>query len=262
MSAYHAELENLHSAVTGATVATGWVREHPRLSAAQQIGIYQEAYHLRLQAVVRSDYPALTHYLGDALFDDLAVAYVRQTPSCGSNLDYYSLGFADFIRERQGDGAATDLAGLESALTGSFMGQDAPPLTAAAFTTFDEVSLGLARFTFRQSVRLLQCTYAVDDYFTAWKSGVAAPDIIKQARHLLLYRQQHRVQRECLSPPEFFVLRHLLQGDDFNSAVVNSIVVANVSSDFMAHHVGQWLGGWLQRGLLRGVITHKSSASL
>ena len=48
---------------------------------------------------------------------------------------------ADFIRERQGDGAATDLAGLESALTGSFMGQDAPPLTAAAFTTFDEVSL-------------------------------------------------------------------------------------------------------------------------
>ncbi len=194
MPQLRAALEQLHTAIVATlpeneTVAL--LKQHPRLTPTQLIGIYQESYHLRLQAAVRADYPATLHFLGEKA-EPLIADFVRQTPSDNYNLDRYSLGFAGFVAA-QGLAAAADLAALEAALTEAFMFQDTPALAATALAGMDESTLGATRFTLQQSVRLLHLKYDAADYFAAHNLAAALP---AKPRH---QTPQNLCQRVCAS---------------------------------------------------------------
>lgn len=253
MRPFATALERLHTAITAETTTTDWVAPHPRLSAAGQIAIYQEAYHLRLRAAVTTDYPALEHFLGAEKFSMLAADYVRATPSRSYNLDFYSIGFADFIATRLANSPAAALAALESALTAAFQNQDAPPLTVAAVAALTPGALGSSRFQFQQSMRLLAASYDVESYFSAWKQGNAPHDIAKRPLFLLLYRQQNAVQRDRLSAPEYTMLTALNDGMDFNTALAQAQCKTGITESELAAQIGAWLSGWLQRGLIKAL---------
>jgi len=243
-------LEQLHSAITTQTAATDWVAPHPRLSPAAQIAIYQEAYHLRLRAAVNTDYPALLCFLGATAFNELAADFVRTTPSRSYNLDCYSIGFADFIATREGDTPAAALAALESALTASFLGQDMRPLTIAEVAALSPEQLGASHFQFQQSMRLLNASYDVESYISAWKQGAPPETIAATTLALLLYRQDHEVHRAQLTAPEHAMLTALKNGADFNAALAQTQAQTGISEGELTAQIGVWLSGWLQRGLI------------
>lgn len=243
-------LEQLHTAITTETTATDWVLPHPRLSPAAQIAIYQEAYHLRLRAAVSTDYPALLCFLGAAAFNQLAIGYVRATPSRNFNLDCYSIGFADFIAARLANPPAAALAALESALTAAFHNQDAPPVTTAEVAALSPDALGISRFQFQQSMRLLSAPYDIESYFSAWKQGTAPQDIAAAPLYLLLYRQQNAMQRDRLTAPEYTLLTALQNGADFNTALATTQDKTAITESELTAQIGMWLSGWLQRRLI------------
>lgn len=250
MPQLRAALEQLHTAIVATlpeneTVAL--LKQHPRLTPTQLIGIYQESYHLRLQAAVRADYPATLHFLGEKA-EPLIADFVRQTPSDNYNLDRYSLGFAGFAAA-QGLAAAADLAALEAALTEAFMFQDTPALAATALAGMDESTLGATRFTLQQSVRLLHLKYDAADYFAAHKVGTAPPTLTLQETWLLLYRQNRDIKRHKICASEYALLKAIMSGADFNAALTAAIAQAGGEAAVLPQ-IGGWLAGWFERGIV------------
>lgn len=252
-----AALEQLHTAIVATlpeAETTALLKPHPRLKPAELIGIYQEGYHLRLQAAVRADYPALLHFLG-AVAEPLIAAFVRQTPSQTYNLDRYSIGFANYLAQHATPAAAT-LAALEAAMTEAFMFQDAPALSASALVGMDEAVLGASRIMLQQSVRLLHVGYDVDSYFSAFKTGAAPTEIATRESWLLLYRQNRDVRRASISAGEYVLLQAIQSNADFNAALTSAMATTGGETAILPH-IGGWLTGWFTRGMVAAIDKSK-----
>ena len=63
-----------------------------------RLGIYRDAYRLRLIEVLGTDYEVLRKYLGDELFDAAARDYVGAHPSTFRNVRWFGGGLAQFLR--------------------------------------------------------------------------------------------------------------------------------------------------------------------
>jgi hypothetical protein len=63
-----------------------------------RLGIYHDAYRLRLVEVLGKDYPVLRKYLGDESFDGAALAYLTAHPSTFRNVRWFGRRFAEFLR--------------------------------------------------------------------------------------------------------------------------------------------------------------------
>ncbi len=57
------------------------IAPHPRMSAAEQLGIYRRGYGLRLVEALGNDFPGLKAMLGAPAFEDLCHTYVAAHPS-------------------------------------------------------------------------------------------------------------------------------------------------------------------------------------
>lgn len=246
----HKALKKLHTAIISTLPEqemTALLQPNPRLTPAQLIGIYQEAYHLRLRAAVRADYPATQDFLG-ATCEELITAFVRSTPSNHYNLDQYSVAFADFTALHSSPQAAA-LAALEAGVTEAFMFQDTSALTASVLVGMDEMTLGATCFTLQQSVRLLHLTYDAEDYFAAFKTNTKPRTIAVRETYLLLYRQHRAVQRMKICFNEFALLQAIKAGANFNAALTATIERAGSESAILPH-IGGWLSGWFMRGMI------------
>ncbi len=256
MTALHKALEKLHTAIVFTLPEreiAALLKPNPRLTPAQLIGIYQEAYHLRLRAAVRSDYPATQDYLG-ATCEELITAFVQSTPSYNYNLDRYSVDFADFTALHASPQAAA-LAALEAGLTEAFMFQDTSALTASILAGMDEVALGATCFKLHQSVRLLHLSCDAEDYFAAFKANIKPRTIPVRDTYLLLFRQHRAVQRTKICFSEFALLQAIKAGANFNAALTAALERSGSESAILPH-IGGWLSGWFMRGMIVAIGQH------
>jgi hypothetical protein len=63
-----------------------------------RLGIYRDAYRLRLKEVLGTDFEVLHKYLGNALFEAVANAYLAAHPSTFRNVRWFGGGLAQFLR--------------------------------------------------------------------------------------------------------------------------------------------------------------------
>jgi hypothetical protein len=63
-----------------------------------RLGIYRDAYRLRLIEVLGTDYEVLRKYLGDDFFDALAGDYIATHPSTFRNVRWFGGQLAEFLR--------------------------------------------------------------------------------------------------------------------------------------------------------------------
>jgi len=65
--------------------------------ARQRLGVYAGGYVLRLLECLRADFPALRSFVGDAVFDAFAKAYIISEPPVSRSLFHLSAGFPAFL---------------------------------------------------------------------------------------------------------------------------------------------------------------------
>jgi hypothetical protein len=75
------------------------VAETRGLSAEERLGIYTRGYVMRLLECMRADFPALRDFVGDAVFDAFARAYLIGRPPSSSSLYDLSADFPRFLEE-------------------------------------------------------------------------------------------------------------------------------------------------------------------
>lgn len=76
------------------------ILEKPPLTIADRIGIYQDAYFIRLTESLKDDFPECLDLMGFADFESALTEFIRTHPSKVRNLAEYSADFPEFLRTR------------------------------------------------------------------------------------------------------------------------------------------------------------------
>ena len=110
-----------------------WVRESAQdLSPRQRIGIYHNAYRIRLIDVLLDTFEHTSIYLGDEWFRQLAADYVQSHHSTYNNIGHYGRDFPGFLaRQLADDLDVSELALMDWELRRAFDGPDSSLLNQA-----------------------------------------------------------------------------------------------------------------------------------
>ena len=73
--------------------------EKPPISSLKRIGIYQDAYRIRMLESLRDDFSRVEEQLDSAEFDRLAQAYIFEFPSRYASLAEFSQHFPEFLKK-------------------------------------------------------------------------------------------------------------------------------------------------------------------
>src|SRR6267378_2459319 len=102
----------------------------PPLAVADRLGIYRNAYRVRLIEALDDTYPILHAVLGDEVFVALGEAFVTAHPSVHRSIRWYGGELSEFLRQRAPyaeQPILAELALLEWTLAEVFDAADADP---------------------------------------------------------------------------------------------------------------------------------------
>ncbi|MCO7609566.1 DNA-binding domain-containing protein [Pseudomonas chlororaphis] len=225
----------------------------PTLDVETGLAIYHNAYLARLQEVMGSDFPAIWHWLGDAEFQALTGAYIRQYPSRHFSLRWLGQGFAEFIQghlvPEQGAPLA-ELARLEWAFTLAFDAAEAQVLTVAAMAGLEAEQWPLLQLRLAPCVQWLDCRYNSLAQWRAVKEQGDFPDsaLLDQQQVCLVWRAERVCRYRSLTAEEAAALRGMIE-QQWNFAELCAQLAVTDSEGAPLQAV-TWLKQWVEEGLV------------
>jgi len=185
-----------------------------------RMGIYHDAYRLRLIEALRSDYPALHHLLGAADFEAAARAYIDCHRSPYHNVRWYGGELADFLNTTipwRKQPWIAEMARFEWSMLAAFDAAEAEVLTTEAMGRFAPAEWPALRFRAHPSVRLLALAFDTPALWKTHKAGGEVCGIEPAAPRCdwLIWRRQRETYFRSLPREENKALRFLLDGQSF-----------------------------------------------
>lgn len=202
-----------------------------KLSSADRLSVYADAYYARLIEVMRVTFSTLRRAIGEEAFDELAFGYLRAHPSRSYSLDPLGDRFAEYLEATRPDDAdwpdfVIDLAKLDWAINQVFDGpgvEDAATLDAEALRSIDPADWAHARLIASPCLRLLRFRYPVNAYFTMLRrtpdDQPPPPPPAPGEQFVALSRLNYIVYRYTLSPFEHDLLESLTNGATIGEAI-------------------------------------------
>ncbi len=196
------------------------VQDGARASAHECLGIYAEAYRLRLLGVLRTDYPTLCFLLGDDAFEALALDYVGRYPSSHFSVRPFGTHLAEHLANHPDHcdrPYLSELAALEWALGEAFDAADRPPLTQADITAIPPDAWGEMRLELHPSVRRLDLRTNAPSLRSAFnkREPMPSPETIPEPVPWLVWRTALETYFRSLSPDETWALDAARRGSTF-----------------------------------------------
>jgi hypothetical protein len=237
------------------------------------MGVYVNAYRLRLAEFLDEDFPALRVLLGDDDFEALVEAYIDENPSRLRNARWYTTRLPEFMRESENWSAhslAIGLALFERALTDAYDAADAPALsieTLAEFSPQDWPRLG---FTFHPSLRLIEVAAGVLDAYAAATADEQdeeradeedegaledRPSDASESETIAIWRADLDPAYRQLDPDEHLALFEAMAGQSFGD--ICQLVAFQNEGQSATERLAQFLVTWFSEGLVIGVAEAK-----
>ena len=219
---------------------------------APRIGVYREAYWMRLAEALGSNFPILQLTLGDDQFAVLARAYIAAHPSRSASIRWFGDHLIEWLSahpEQIGHPALIDLARMEWALGTAFDARDGATLAfddLARIATGDWPSL---RFEAHPTTRLVRLGWTVE---TLWKTLSADRDAVADPpepldHHLLVWRMGYETQWRSVESDEAELLGACLAGETFETLCSRA---ARRDAEGAAARVAGLLRAWVDAGVL------------
>jgi hypothetical protein len=229
------------------------------LTGLERLEVYASAYFERIHGVLAECFPALRWALGEALFHDLATAYLISHPPrhasirrVGDDLPGFlacGAGGAPFRRRAP---FAADLASLERARLDAFDAADAPALSREALAAVPPERWTGLRLACAPAVRLLRLAWPAEALWGAHERGEPAPaEVAPSAHAVCVWRRDERVLHRTLDALEADCLEVALEGEPFGALCER---IASVRGDSEAPGLAAGhLAGWLDAGLVASI---------
>jgi hypothetical protein len=203
-----------HSPIADAIV------DAPPLPSLTRLGIYRNAYRVRLIEALDDTYPILHRLLGDEVFVALGEDFVAAHTSVHRSIRWYGRELPEFLGQTSPyaeQPILAELALLEWTLTEVFDAADAEPKPRAAFSAVDAAAWSALRFEFHPSLRRLQLQWNTTAVWQAMSHDEVPPDPL-YAEHpvpWLLWRQNLQNYFRSMTADEAVALDSAQRGSHF-----------------------------------------------
>jgi len=220
------------------------------LEPLERIELYRDMYGVRMIEAMEADFPAIAAYLGHHKFAHLVHDYTQRHPSMSYTLNRLGDHFPKFIAEETKITRKTflsDLAKLELAMTDVFDEAEMPPLEAGALAGVAPENLGAAQLRTIPSLRLIEASYPVSEFFDDYRHerDLVAPR--KRASWIAVHRRDYSVYRMPLTRGAFAMLRSLQEGSSISEAI--DAVIDTTGAVPQRDELFGWFRDWTAAGL-------------
>jgi hypothetical protein len=231
-----------------------------RATPEAMLGVYKDAYALRLLEALRNDFPALYRLLGEEVFDTLGREYIAAHPSRHFSVRWFGRHLAAFLaaqapwRERP---ALADLAGFEWSLGLAFDAADADAAGEADFAALAPEQWDEMRLSFHPSLHRLALRTEADVYWQAHEeeAAPAEPALLPDGIAMLVWRQELTVRYRRLDADEAAALDAARSGESFGE--ICALLAEHGPEDDAPLRAAGFLRGWIESGLIAGVAVSK-----
>jgi len=228
----------------------------PRANAARRLGIYANAYRLRLVEALGTDYPALRGLLGERGFNRMMREFIAAQPSRHRNLRWYGGELAQFLarsprwRRRP---LHAEMAQFEWALGLAFDALDASPATVDDVSRIPAADWPGMRLQLDPSVQLPSLRSNAPQVWRAASAGRKPPHAVTRVRPVswLVWRKGHEPFYRVLPPDEAWALGATAKGRNFGALCEG--LRKHVGDARAAQRAAQLLKGWLGEGLISAI---------
>ncbi len=228
-----------------------------RVSAKRRIGIYADAYRLRLIECLRDSYSALNTMLGDDQFDRLCRSYIdTHTPHhysvrwYGQTLAAYVVGTAPYCEHPY----LAELATFEWKLMEAFDARDAAPVTIEDMAAIPPDQWPNLTFALHPSLQRLQLAWNVAAMRSATDEDRDPPAPQRGDRLVpwIIWRTQRRQFYRSLSADEARMLDQARSGANF--ATLCEGLCQSIGEADVALHAAGLLKQWITDGLIIRIV--------
>lgn len=224
-----------------------------KLGAKKRLGIYHDAYRLRIVEALGNTYGNVKKLLGDAFFNTTARAYLKKHPSLHPNLRWYGEDMPTFLKVTLPQHPiAAELAEFEWALAITFDAPDAPTLYLQDLATIAPENWGDLRFKFHAGIQLIELVFNTVAVWKALDADEAPPSAEPAKHHLwLIWRQHLDVNFRSIDDVEAMALRLMTTGASFGELC--EILFESIGEN-AEQQAAQYLAGWLEAELISELI--------
>lgn len=240
------------------------VQGGPHEGVDTMLGIYRNAYAIRLVKILRGDFGRLHRLVGDATFDRIAEDYLAARPSTSFSVRWVGAGLADFLathETRRRNPELVQLARLEWAQIMAFDAADAPLLRRDDLASVAPADWPNLVFVPHASVQVLAIS---PDVFALWQAlgndepvGPKPEQLATDAPHLV-WRAGLDVKLRPLEPDEADAFAAAIAGESF--AGICERLANHVGDDRAALRAAELLDRWTTGGMI-GRIEGTSTGS-
>jgi hypothetical protein len=232
--------------------AAGLVTGDGRADAATRLGVYADAYRLRLLEVLGNDYPALRQLAGAGEFERIGRAYLEASPSLTPSVRWFGRHLPEFLRSAVPEHPAyADLALFEWKQGEAFDGPDAGSLPLEAMAAVPPESWPEMRLLLHPTLRRLDLRWNAPALFQAheMQQPLPVPEAAGGAVPWLIWRDAALdVRWRSLGEDEAAALDAAAAGSAFGE--ICERLCEWVEAEQVALHAAGLLKRWLVDGLV------------
>ncbi len=232
------------------------IADAPPLSVADRLGIYRNAYRVRLIEALDDTYPILHAVLGDEVFAALGEEFVAAHPSVHRSIRWYGRELAEFLQLRPPyaeQPILAELALLEWTLAEVFDAADAEPKPRSALSAVDVSAWSELTFEFHPSLRRLHLHWNTAAVWQAMSREETPPDPLCAEHPVpwLLWRQGLQNYFRSMPADETAALDLALSGANF--AEICAALAEWLPDDEIPLRAASLLGTWADSGIIVGI---------
>ena len=242
-----------------------------RLSSADRLRVYGNAYFARLLECLRAEFPARVKALGEEAFDGLAFGYLLEHPSQSYTLSRLAFELPRHLARtrppREADEGTNspdfadfliDLAILERTYSEVFDGpgpEQTPTLKPSDLEGLAVEQFADSRLILHDCVRLLPLRFPVHEYATAVRHGEEADFPEARPTYLVVTRRDYIVRRFEVSPIQFALLAALQRGSSMGEALLAIQPPDEATLSQLATDLRCWFHEWTSAPLFQRLIS-------
>jgi len=222
-------------------------------SAADRLGIYFNAYRMRLLQILREDFPGLCSIMSADAFDALGLRYIDQHPSQHPSVRQFGRYLAEFLaadHDAIEQPYLAEMARLEWARGFAFDAANADVLTVEELGALPGQDWPALKVQFHPTLQRLRFAWNVGPMWRAINAEepIPPPARFEQPESWAVWRREVTVYRRSLSEIEACAMDAFTAGKDF--AAVCEVLCERLDPQEVPPAMAGMLNQWVIEGLV------------
>ncbi len=232
------------------------IADQGAVPVSTRLGIYGNAYKVRLKSSIENDHEILGAYLGDDLFDLMAEGYTKSKPSHFTSLRDFCEYLPEYLRTTKpfsDHPIISEIAGFERSLLFAFDSANGACATVNDLSEIPQQQWPDLKIRFHPSMQVFHANWNSVQSWQALKADKTPPEQAQDNRDWLIWRNHERITEfRSLAADEYAMMDKFLHG--FNFSDVCEALIEFHAEDEVAQNAVQHIMSWLEIGIINKFV--------